>query len=287
MLDVSIKFRFIGLYSIRVFSKTTNNFSHRNRLIMITNVKYIFLTALRDWLFWAMLAGVLGASIIAHLLGSTAAEHVQEMTITYSSNAARVMIIMGLIIFACFHVRSTFDTHEIDVFLSRPITRQNLVISYWLGFANVAFLHALATVLLLAAQGVIHWGGFIIWSISLLLECWLAVAIALFAAFTLRSAVGSVLISMGIYVISRMIAYFIATSQSGLLFDKAWINYALIESIKGTSVVVPRLDFFTKSEWLIEGVKHSSDIKLFVIQAAIFIPLLIFAAIADFRRKQF
>ena len=254
---------------------------------MLTNIRYIFLTALRDWLFWAMLVGVLGTSVIAHMLGATAQEHSMEMTITYSSNASRIMIITGLVIFACFHVRHAFDSHEIDVFLSRPITRSSLVISYWVGFANVALLHTLATVLLLAFQGVQNWGGFVFWSLSLLLECWIAVAIALFASFTLRSAVLSILVSMGIYTLARMIAYFIVTSQSGFLFEKQWLNYLLVYSIKIASTMMPRLDFFTKSDWLITGMKNPQELYLFILQAVIFIPLLISAAITDFRRKEF
>ncbi|MEI6730744.1 MAG: hypothetical protein WCL30_05735, partial [Pseudomonadota bacterium] len=167
---------------------------------MFTNIRYIFLTALRDRLFWAMLVGVLGSSMIAHMLGATAASNTAEMTLSYSSNSARIMIIVGLVIFACFHLRNAFDSHEIDVFLSRPITRANLLISYWFGFAFVAFLHAAATIALLALQGVINWHGFFFWSLSLLIECWLAVAIALFAAFTIRSAVISVVASMGLYL---------------------------------------------------------------------------------------
>ncbi|MEI7670117.1 MAG: hypothetical protein WCJ33_08550, partial [Pseudomonadota bacterium] len=205
----------------------------------------------------------------------------------YSSNAARIMIIMGLIIFACFHVRSTFDNHEIDVFLSRPITRKNLVISYWAGFANVAFLHASATIILLALQGVMNWEGFFVWSLSLLLECWLAVAIALFASFTLRSAVSSVLVSIGIYTMARMVAFFVATSQSGASFEISWVNVLLRYGIKAASILVPRLDLFSNSDWLISGVKNVTDLKLFVLQAAIFIPLLICATIADFKRKEF
>src|ERR1700727_2608903 len=92
---------------------------------MFTNVRYVFLTALRDWLFWAMLVGIIAASLIAHMLGATAQDNAQAMTITYSSDAARAMIVTGLIIFACFHLHNAFDSREIDVFLSRPITRES------------------------------------------------------------------------------------------------------------------------------------------------------------------
>lgn len=254
---------------------------------MFTNVRYVFLTALRDWLFWAMLGGIMIASLIAHMLGATAAENVKEMTLSYSSEAARAMIVTGLIIFACFHLRGAFDSREIDVFLSRPITRANLVISYWIGFANVAFLHVMAVVILTGIQGVISWKGFIFWSISLLLECWLVVAIALFASFTLRSAVASILASIGFYVLARMMAYFIVTSQTAFLFESAWLNAIPVYSLKSISMLVPRLDFFAKSDWLTDGFHKAQDLEFFIFQAVIFIPLLILATIADFRNKEF
>jgi ABC-type transport system involved in multi-copper enzyme maturation permease subunit len=197
------------------------------------------------------------------------------------------MLVVGLIIFACFHVRHSFESREIDVFLSRPITRGNLVISYWIGFANVAFFHVLATVILLGIQGFSDWSGFLLWSISLLFECWIAVAIALFAAFTLRSAVVAILTSVGLYILGRVIVYFILTAKAGFMFDNQIVNYILLYAIKGTSVIMPRLDFFAKDEWLVSGMVNLQELWLVIIQTAIFVPLLICATIADFRRKQF
>ncbi len=254
---------------------------------MFTNIRYIFLTALRDNMFYVLLLGVMGVAVIAHMLGATAPTNTRELTLSYSSSAARLMIVTGLIIFVCYHLSSAFATHEIDVFLSRPITRANLVISYWLGFANIALLHVIATVTLLAFQGVISWSGFAYWSLSLLLECWLAVAIALFTSFTLRGGFISVMASMAFYILARMMAYFIETSQAAFGFEKPWVNYILIYALKGVSIIMPRLDFFAKTDWLSYGVRYSEDIKFFILQAVIFIPLLILATIADFRRKQF
>lgn len=254
---------------------------------MFTNVRYVFITALRDWLFWAMLFGIIAASLIAHMLGATAQDNARAMTITYSSDAARAMIVTGLIIFACFHLHNAFTSREIDVFLSRPITRASLVISYWIGFAFVAFLHTLAVVILTGIQGVESWHGFVFWSLSLLLECWMVVAIALFASFTLRSAVASVLASMGFYVLARMMGYFIATSQTAFVFRQQWLNAILLYMLKGSSIFIPRLDFFAKSDWLVSGFHKAQDLELFAVQAAVFVPLLILATIADFRRKEF
>jgi ABC-type transport system involved in multi-copper enzyme maturation permease subunit len=254
---------------------------------MLTNVRYILLTALRDWLFAALMLGVIACALIAHMLGATALIEMQEMTLSYSTASARVVIVGGLIIFACFHVRNAFDTKEIDVFLSRPVTRSSLVFSYWLGFAAVGALLLIPTLALIAAQGILSKPGFIIWSLSLLIECALVVAVALFAAFTLKSAVTSVMASIGFYVLARMMGFFIATTHSAFLFDKAWLNAIFGSLLKAVSVIMPRLDFFAKSDWLIYGVKQEQDVKWFMLQALIYIPLLILATIADFRRKQF
>jgi ABC-type transport system involved in multi-copper enzyme maturation permease subunit len=254
---------------------------------MITNIRYILLTALRDWLFAALMLGVLACALIAHMLGGTAIIETQEMTLSYTTASARVIIMTGLIVFTCFHVRNAFDTREIDVFLSRPITRSNLVLSYWLGFAAVALLLVIPTIILVAIQGIISHQGFFFWSLSLLIECWLVVAVALFAAFTLKSAVTSVIVSMGFYVLARMMGFFIATTGSAFLFDTQWINLILTFALKIVSMIMPRLDFFAKSDWLIYGLKNGQDLKLFTLQAFAFIPLLILATIADFRRKQF
>ncbi len=254
---------------------------------MLTNIRYILITAWRDRMFWVLLAGVLAAALIAHVLGATAPANTGVLTLSYSSNAARIMIIIGLVIFTCSHLHNAFESHEVDVFLSRPITRTNLVISYWLGFAAVAFIHAAALIALMALQGVMDWTGFFWWSLSLLAECWLAVAIALFASFTLRKSATSVLASMGFYMLGRMIGYFLITIKSAFLFEQQWLNVILTGTLKYISVIIPRLDFFAKDDWLVHGVKHMQDVELFALQTLVFIPLLILATIADFRRKQF
>jgi ABC-type transport system involved in multi-copper enzyme maturation permease subunit len=252
---------------------------------MLTNIRYILITALRDWLFIGLLAGVLIATAISAVLGSTAFLEEQEMTLTFATGSARIILMMGLIIFVCFHIRSAFDTKEIDVILSRPISRSNLVLSYWLGFAFVGTLLCLPVIALTAVMGVPNWPGFAAWAASLLLEMALVVALALFSAFTLRSAVSSVIACMGFYVLSRMMAFFVFTAQSGMFNSEKYIG--LKWALEFIATVVPRLDLFAKSEWFIYGLKSPQEWYVFAAQALIFVPLLLVATTLDFRRKQF
>ncbi|NBX03923.1 MAG: hypothetical protein EBR02_07705, partial [Alphaproteobacteria bacterium] len=242
---------------------------------MLTNIRYILLTALRDWLFIGLMVGILFASAISATLGSTAFLEENQMTVTYASGASRIILMIGLIVFTCFHIRSAFDTKEIDVILSRPISRSNLVIAYWLGFALVALLLCLPIIAVIGIIGVQSWSGFAGWSLSLLLESFLVVAIALFSAFTLRSAVTSVIACMGFYVLSRMMAFFVVTSDSHMIGEK-WF-FVLKYALKAIATIIPRLDFFAKSAWLNYGFDAPQEWWLFIAQTSIFVPLLLAA----------
>jgi hypothetical protein len=142
-------------------------------------------------------------------------------------------------------------------------------------------------VVLVAVLGTLNQTGYWIWSVSLLLESWLVVSIALFAALTIKSGVGTVLSSLAIYVMSRMMGFFLAATNGTSIFKEHEINVGTQWLMKGIAMVVPRLDFYAKSNWLIYGPKSYEDLTLFLMQSAIFIPLLVAASVIDFKRKQF
>ncbi len=250
-------------------------------------IRYVLLTATRDRLFFALIAAVLVIIGIAYVMGQTALVEPHEMTLSLSAAGSRLVLMVGLIVFVCFHLRAAFHTKEIDVLLSRPITRPAIVIAYWLGFACVATLLAGATVLLHYMLGVLSSAGFWFWALSLLLESWLVVAIALFAGFALRSAVSAVLASMGFYALSRMMGFFIATAQNTMATGDSELVPVFQRIVDGVAILIPRLDFFAQTRWLVYGLDTWFEWAWFTTQAAIFIPLLIMAAIIDFKRRQF
>jgi len=254
---------------------------------MFSNIRYVLLTATRDRLFFGLLLGILVAAYISSALGSTAMLEPEQMTLSFSAASARVIIMVGLIVFIGFHMRNAFDAREIDVLLSRPISRTTLVLSYWMGFIAVATCLVIPTVIMIYVIGIINMTGFFLWSASLLLESWLVVSIALFAALTIKSGVGTVLSSLAIYTISRMMGFFIATTKTGMLFEAEQVNQVSKGVMIAISTIVPRLDFFAKGKWLIYGAKSYEDLWLFLVQAGVFIPLLLAAAVIDFKRKQF
>lgn len=255
---------------------------------MKTLIRYVLLTALRDRLFLGMLGGILLGTGISAALAATSMIEIQEMTLAFSAATARLILMLGLIVFVAFHMRHAFDTREIDVMLSRPISRARLVFSYWVAFSFVAAVMSLLVVLVIYLLGPLSHSGFAGWAASLLLEALLVVAFTLFAALILKSGVMAVLGTMGFYVLSRMMGFFLATVGGRSLFDAPMLNLVARKSTEWLSILIPRLDFFAKTRWLNYGMTDMpQDIVLFCTQAAVFIPLLLIAAVIDFRKRQF
>lgn len=254
---------------------------------MLTTIRYILLTALRDRLFVGMMLGVVFATYVASVLGSTAMVENQEMTVSLSAFSARLIVMVGMMVFVSFHLRHAFDTKEMDVLLSRPIGRCGLVLSYWLGFVAVALLIVLPVLGLMAWLSQTLGAGFVLWAVSMVLELCLVVAIALFTSFTLRSGVSAVLGSMGLYVLARMMGFFVATAGSQLLVTSDPVRIAMREVLKAISMVVPRLDLFGNSEWLVRGGDVALLWQLMLPQTAVMVALLLLATMWDLLRKQF
>jgi ABC-type transport system involved in multi-copper enzyme maturation permease subunit len=254
---------------------------------MFTQVRYILLTARRDRLFLGILAAIFLTAYICSVLGATAMLEPTQMTLALTAAVARVVIMVGIIVFIGFHVQSAFENKEIDLLLSRPLSRTALVLAYWLGFALVALLLTLPAMAVIYYLGPLNLTGFLVWCVSLTLEAWLVVAISLFAALTLRSGVTAVLASLGIYALARLMGFFMLLISSKLHLQDAWLGITAHWTVTAISTLTPRLDFFAKSSWLIYGPKSYEDALLSLYQAAIFIPLLLVASIIDFKRKQF
>lgn len=253
---------------------------------MLAIIRYTLLTALRDWLFIGLLLFIIVSVSVSVFLGSTALVEQHQMTLSYVAGSTRLILILGLVLFVCFHVRRSFENREIELILSRPISRTSFVLSYWTGFAVLAvtlIIPILTVIAFLKPEG----AGLLYWGTSVLAESAIIVAFALVSSLILTSAVSAVLATLAFYLLSRMMGFFVATitlptQVVGLRLEQ-WMEMVL----KGVSIILPRLDLYGKSAWLIYGVDKIEALWVYQVQSLIYIPLLLAMAIFDFKRKQF
>lgn len=247
---------------------------------MWNNVRYILLTAQRDSIFIGLAVAIVFGAFLATFFGSTALSEGDRMSMVYAAGISRVIVVMGLVIFIAFHIRRSFENKEIDQMIVRPISREKFILSYWLGFSFVAFFFvAFTTVILYFLNPDMN--GLLVWSLSLFAETLIIVSLAMAASMILKSTVIAVMLCMGFYVLSRMAGFLL------MIVTKPGSNSLADVSFGHVSKLVPRLDFFSKTEWLVYGLKDNNEICLFLAQAGIYIGLLLMVAIIDFKKKQF
>lgn len=248
---------------------------------MRNKIRYILLTAQRDFLFFALAISILGAATISIFLGSNSLSEQSETSMVFAAGVLRAVLILGLTIFTAFSISRFFENREIELMVVRPVSRASFVISFWVGFSIIALMFVLFSSLLLFAFSSPNFVGFLLWSSSLLLETMLVLALTMASALILRSAVSSVLLGLGFYILSRLSGFIL------MIVTKPGPETIENDIFQGVSALVPRLDFFAKTDWLVYGVKDFSEIGQYMLVAGVYIVLLLAIAIYDFQRKEF
>ena len=255
---------------------------------MVATFRYILITAVRDRFVAAIVLALLSAVLSAALLGSSAVAEGQALALAFAGEGVRVILVLGLITFISFHVRRLHETREIEAILARPIARWTLVLACFAAYSVIALaLAVLATpllALLLGAGGL----GLAEWQISMMLECLLVVGLALFAAMALESATAAVLVALGFYLLGRSAAVFRAIADAGTgALDQDYLNLGAYWVTEAIALVMPRLDLFGQSRWLVYGPGGGWGLSEMAVQTLIFAPLLLAATIRDLNAKRF
>ena len=166
-------------------------------------VAYLVRAALGERLFAGLLGALLLSAALAAFLGSTVLVEQREFAAVLTASAARLAVVLALVLFTCFHIRRAFDSREVDLLLSRPVSRADFVLAHALMLILcAALLAALAglTVAVIARPAPAAWGW---WTLSVFLEATIVALAALFFALALRSGVTSALACLGLYLLGR------------------------------------------------------------------------------------
>jgi len=255
---------------------------------MKTLVKFILLTGLRDKLYLSLLLILVGVFGISNLVGFSALSEETQMQLVYFTFLSRIIIVCGMILFICFYINKEFESKEIDFILSKPISRNTFIFSYWSGFNLISLILLIPIILGIIIFNSPNLFGLLWWVVSVVLELMLVSTFAIAVSLILRTAVVSILATFSFYFISRMMGFFVYSISvpNNINAVRDWTGFS--ESVlKFISAVFPRLDLFGKTEWLLYGVGNRMDIWIVLLQSLIYILLMLFIAFYDFKRKQF
>jgi hypothetical protein len=246
------------------------------------------LTAIRDRFPIAILAALIVAIALSVLVAGSTLSEGQQAGLAYGGEFIRAVLVLGLVTFVCFHVRRLHDTREIEAILTRPISRTAFVIAYYAAFSVLAGLLAAITVPMLVAALGAHGWGVLEWGASMVLEVWIVCALSLFCAMALESATAAVMVALGFYVLGRTAQFFLAIALSNLgVSENEGINITFRSTISVIASIMPRLDLFGQSRWLVYGPGGGWGVEILLLQTAIYVPLLLFATARDLHVRKF
>lgn len=259
--------------------------------MMTTLVGYVFKGAIRDRLFITLAILLVLSIALSFFFASAAFIEKSQYAVVFTSSGVRIAGSLLLAVFVSFFVRKSFDNKDVELLLTRPISRKQFYMSYVLAFIAIA-------IILACGQFLAIWAtnpsaqlskGYLIWLVGIGLENIFVVSAAMFFAMVLKNAVSSMMACFGLYVLSRLIGEIIGIALSGVA--AGGVNSTLSVVIQAISIVIPRLDLIAQGEWLVyqEGplALSQGDFVLIFLQIPAIALLLIIAGMIDLVRKQF
>jgi hypothetical protein len=247
---------------------------------------YILRNGLRDRLYLGVFVTLTISFCLSIFLGSTMMVEQQQSTATFIAGSSRAILALGMILFTCLTISRAFENKEVEFILSKSISRQQFILGYLSGFfisALLIFIPLIAAILIVTKVGIY---GLLIWSATLLSEILIVISFSLLAALILKNPLAAIMSSLAFYAISRLMGIFVLAIElpTNFTFNSGHI---LATILKFFSMIFPRLDLFAQSSWLNYPITDFTSLKIIFWQSLIYIPLLIFMAFHDFRKKQF
>jgi hypothetical protein len=251
---------------------------------IITIARYTLLEAWRTrlpWLALVILIAVCAASLFVKAIAITETLRLQVAFIAAVLRVAMVFI-AGLYAIAAT-VRESNDK-GMDLALSLDLPRAAWLLGKLGGFCLVAAgLAWAATIPLLVLA---PWPQALAWGVSLMLELWIVIALALFCITTFNQLMPAASLVLAFYLLARSITAIRLIAASPLSDVGGGIGYHIMNgAVKAIAFVVPAFDHYTQTAWLVNGTHPA--LGSIVVQSAIYIALLAAAALFDFYRKNF
>ncbi|MGH8727969.1 MAG: ABC transporter permease [Burkholderiales bacterium] len=255
------------------------------RAQILTIARYTLLEAARTRLPWLVLAAILIAflaSLFAREIAITESARMQTALYAASLRLASVFII-GLYVMTSM-IRE-FNDKGLELVLSLDLPRGVYVLGKFIGFALIGTLIALAISFPLGFLA--GWHETLWWMISLALELSIVVALSLFCVVTFNHIMPAASFLFAFYALSRSMEAIQLIASASPIAEAGVLHDAISFAVDAIALVLPNLDAFSETAWL---VNDSFDAKAFgdvVVQSAVYVSLLLSAALFDLYRRNF
>ena len=239
---------------------------------------------------WRNRSGLLLIGMV--ILVCLASMFVRQQTVTESARAQIAFLASVLRLGAVFIIAITvlqgsvreFNDKVLELMLSLDLPRAAYLTAKFLGYALLGVICVIVVslpLLFLSEPQVV-----LKWAYAHILELWIVTAFALFCITTFSQLLPAAAFVIAFYLLARSITAIQLISHSTLVEPGPATTFAgsLIDAI---ALALPRLDAFTQTAWLVGATAQPLSMTGATIQTAIYVLLLLLAAMFDLNRRNF
>lgn len=247
--------------------------------------KFTIIESMRNRLLWLSLLIMIIGFVMIEFVGDLA---ITEHRATQLALLAVFLRLSAVLLVALFVVSSSLrelQDKTLEMILAMAIRRSSYYLGKLLGYVQLAIIIGLVFGLLLLVYAPFE--QVLIWSISLVLELVLIVALALVMLFTFKQTPAALTGVFIVYLATRVIAGLYLMSQHPIISNDG-IGQKFMDGFVGVMTwVLPDLSRYTQTEWLVYSSADWSQLLPILIQTMIYLSLLSAVALFDFYRKNF
>ncbi|ALG66520.1 ABC transporter permease [Beggiatoa leptomitoformis] len=250
---------------------------------ILTLAYYVLIEALRTRFFIVILLLFSIGLGITLFLGQITLIETEANQSSILAAFFRLSAVYLLSLFVITSMVREFNDHSISLFLSLPLSRTHYFLGKFLGFCLTACITALLFGMLLLFyadyQQVIFWTG------SLFCELLIISTVSLLFVLSFNNTVQAFSAVLAFYLLARSINT-LQIMSLGVLYSADTFNDQFVRGfIQLLALLLPDLEKFTQSAWLIYHTGTLMQFLLLLEQTLIYVFLLVMASLFDLYRK--
>lgn len=248
----------------------------------LTIARYTLLEALRNRLLWLLVLAACGAIILSGLLNELALTESRQVQVALLAATLRLAAVFLVATFVITSMVREASDKGLELLLALPMPRAAYLLGKLGGFGALAVLPAL----LFGAFGLFFAppGQAALWSVSLLCELWIVAAFSVLCMLTLNQVLPALAAAFAFYLLARLIGT-LQLLGMGPVGAHARAQHWLERGLDAIALLLPHLDDFTRTDWLVYHGGTGADLLAILVQSAIYVVLMTSAALFDLYRK--
>jgi Cu-processing system permease protein len=245
--------------------------------------RYTFVEALRNRLFLLCVTGLVCLFGIAEFTGELAITETRQIQAVLVASITRWFLVITCALFVITSMVREANDKGIELILSLPVSRASYYFGKYCGFILLAgVVLGLSGLLLMLYSDP---AALAIWLLSLLCEIAIIIAASMLCLFTFSNITVAFIAVLSFYLLSRSIAAIQLLSTSPILESEDYSQQFMNQLLDVVAWVLPDLDAFTRSDWLVYGFDNTALVQV-LLQTAVYLMILFAAGLFDLYRKE-